>query len=80
MQRELYAQVENKNLESTQRQILHKMLHRMTLVKWSLFFMGLSFVSDLRTLSVVLNQGERITILFLNTTLALMVMACALSA
>ena len=52
----------------------------MTLVKWSLFFMGLSFVSDLRALSVVLNQGERITILFLNTTVALMVMACALSA
>jgi hypothetical protein len=44
LQRELYAQVENKNLEPTQRQILnkvlYKMLHRMTLVKWSLFFWG----------------------------------------
>ena len=54
------------------------MLHRMTLVKWSLFFMGLSFVSDLRTLSVVLNQGERITILFLNTTVGLMVVGLCL--
>ena len=78
LQRELYAQFENKNLESTQRQILHKMLHRMTLVKWSLFFMGLSFVLDLRNLSVVLNQGERITILFLNTTVGLMVVGLCL--
>ena len=78
LQRELYAQFENKNLESTQQQILHKMLHRMTLVKWSLFFMGLSFVLDLRNLSVVLNQGERITILFLNTTVGLMVVGLCL--
>ena len=82
LQLELYAQVENKNLESIQRQILnkvlHNMLHRMTLVKWSLFFMGLSFVSDLRTLSVVLDQGERITILFLNTTVGLMVVGLCL--
>ena len=50
----------------------------MTLVKCSLFFMGLSFVLDLKTLSVVLNQGERITILFLNTTIGLMVVGLCL--
>ena len=54
------------------------MLHRMTLVKCSHFFMGLSFVLDLKTLSVVLNQGERITILFLNTTIGLMVVGLCL--
>ena len=45
----------------------------MTLVKYSLFFLGLSFVVNLTTLFVVLNQGERIAILFMNTTIGLMV-------
>ena len=40
--------------------------------------MGLSFVLDLKTLSVVLNHGERITILFLNTTIGLMVVGLCL--
>ena len=77
LMRELYAQLENKNLKSAQRQILneelHIMVHRMTLVKYSLFFLGLSFVVNLTTLFVVLNQGERIAILFMNTTIGLMV-------
>ena len=53
LMRELYAQLENKNLKSTQRQSLneelHIMVHRMTLVKYSLLFLGISFVVNLTT-------------------------------
>ena len=76
LMRELHAQLENKGLKPTQREILCEeldiMVQRMSLVKYSLFFLGLSFVANLATLFVVLNQGQRISILSMNTTIALM--------
>ena len=77
--RELHAQRDKKLLKAKQKQVLCDeldiMARRMILVKYSLFFCGLSFVANLATLSIVLNQGERIAILFMNITIALMVVA-----
>jgi len=48
------------------------MARRMNLVKYSLFFLGLSFVLNTSTLFAFINQGERIAIFCMNTTIALM--------
>ena len=53
----------------------HELARRMSLVKYSLFFLGLSFVANLVALLVVLNQGERFSIVYMNTTIVLMVAA-----
>ena len=49
LMRELHAQLDNKDLKPTQREILCEeldiMVQRMGLVKYSLFFLGLSFVT-----------------------------------
>ena len=67
LMRELHAQLDNKGLQPTQREVLCEELNilvqRMSLVKYSLFFLGLSFVANLATLFVVLNQGQRISCL-----------------
>ena len=74
--RELHAQLEKKLLKAAQKQVLHDelviMARRMNLVKYSLFFLGLSFVFNTSTLFAFINQSERIAILFMNTTIALM--------
>ena len=44
----------------------------MNLVKYSLFFLGLSFVFNTSTLFVFINQSERIAVFCMNTTIALM--------
>ena len=79
LMRELYAQLDKNGLKTKQRKVLCDelsiMVRRMRLVKCSLFFLGLSFVANLVTLLVVLNQGEHISIFFINTTIALMVTA-----
>lgn len=54
------------------------MARSMNLVKLSLFFLGLSFVANLATLLFVLNQGERIAIASMNTTIALTLIALCL--
>ena len=77
--REIDAQLEKKGLEAKQRKGLSGeldiMARRMSLVKYSLFFLGLSFVANLVALLVVLNQGERFSIVYMNTTIVLMVAA-----
>ena len=49
LMRELHAQLDKKLLKAAQRQVLHDQLvimaRRMNLVKYSLFFLGLSFLS-----------------------------------
>jgi len=79
LMRELHAQLDKNGLKTKQRKVLCDelsiMVRRMRLVKCSLFFLGLSFVANLVTLLVVLNQGEHISIFFINTTIALMVTA-----
>ena len=77
--RELHAQLDKNGLKTKQRKVLCDelsiMAQRMRLVKGSLFFLGLSFVANLVTLLVVLNQGEHFSIFFMNTTIVLMVAA-----
>ena len=41
-------------------------------MKYSLFFLGLSFVANLATLCIALSQGERFVIVCMNITIALM--------
>ena len=76
LMRELHAQLNKKLLKAAQKQVLHDelviMARRMNLVKYSLFFLGLSFVFNTSTLFAFINQSERIAIFFLNTTIALM--------
>ena len=82
LMRELHAQLDKKFLKTTQKKILCDeldiMARRMNLVKFSLFFLGLSFVANLATLLFVLNQGERIAIVSMNTTIALTLIALCL--
>ena len=77
LMRELHAQLDKKLVEGKQKQVvrdeLEIMTRRMILVKYSLFFLGLSFVANLATFFIVLNQGGRIAILFMNITIVLMV-------
>ena len=72
LMREIHAQLDKKGLETKQRKVLSGeldiMARRMSLVKYSLFFLGLSFVANLVALLVVLNQGERFSIVYMNTT------------
>ena len=79
LMRELHAQLAKKFLNTTQKKILCDeldiMARRMNLVKFSLFFLGLSFVANLATLLFILNQGERIAIASMNTTIALTLIA-----
>ena len=79
LMREIHAQLDKKGLETKQRKVLSGeldiMARRMSLVKYSLFFLGLSFVANLVALLVVLNQGERFSIVYMNTTIVLMVAA-----
>ena len=74
--RELYAQLDQKLLKAEQKTMLCDelaiMARRMSFVKYSLFFLGLSFVANTATLFALLNQGERSAIFFMNTTIALM--------
>jgi hypothetical protein len=76
LMRELHAQLDKKLLKTAQKQVLHDelviMARRMNLVKYSLFFLGLSFVLNTSTLFAFINQGERIAIFCMNTTIALM--------
>ena len=82
LMRELHAQLAKKFLNTTQKKILCDeldiMARRMNLVKFSLFFLGLSFVANLATLLFILNQGERIAIASMNTTIALTLIALCL--
>ena len=75
LMRELHAQLDKKILKATQKKVLCNeldiMARRMNLVKYSLFFLGLSFVANLATLFIALNQGERFAILFMNITITL---------
>ena len=76
LMRELHTQLDKKELRATQKKVLCDELDimacRINLVKYSLFFLGLSFVANLTTLFIVLNKGERIAIFCMNTTIALM--------
>jgi len=82
LMRELHAQLDRKCLKATQKRVLCDeldiMTHRMNLVKYSLFFLGLSFVANLATLFIALNQGERFAILSMNTTMMLMLIGLCL--
>ena len=79
LMREIHAQLDKKGLETKQRKVLSGeldiMARRMSLVKYSLFFLGLSFVANLVALLVVLNQGERFSIVYMNITIVVMVAA-----
>ena len=76
LMRELHAQLDKKLLKAEQKQVLYDELvimdRRMNLVKYSLFFLGLSFVFNTSTLFAFINQSERVVIFFMNTTIALM--------
>ena len=76
LMRALHAQFDKKILKVEQKQVLcdvlSRMARRMNLVKYSLFFLGLSFVANTSTLFAGLNQGERLAIFFMNTTIVLM--------
>ena len=76
LMRELHDQLDKKLVKPTQKQVLCSeltiMARRMNLVKYSLFFLGLSFVANTATLFALINQGERSAIFFMNTTIALM--------
>lgn len=76
LMRELHAQLDKKLLKTAQKQVLHDelviMARRMNFVKYSLFFLGLSFVFNTSTLFAFINQSERIAIFCMNTTIALM--------
>ena len=76
LMRELHAQLDKKLLKAAQKQVLCDelaiMARRLSLVKYSLFFLGLSFVVNTATLFALLNQGERISIFFMNATIALL--------
>ena len=76
LMRELHAQLDKKLVKPTQKQVLCSeltiMARRMNLVKYSLFFLGLSFVANTATLFALINQVERSAIFFMNTTIALM--------
>ena len=82
LMRALHAQLDRKFLEAPQKKVLcdelHIMAQRMNLVKYSLFFLGLSFVANLATLFIALNQGERFAILPMNTTITLMLIGLCL--
>ena len=54
------------------------MTRRMNLVKYSLFFLGLSFVANLATLLFVLNHDDSIAIASMNTTIVLTLIALCL--
>ena len=75
LMRQLHAQLDKKLLK-TQKRVLYDELvimdRRMNLVKYSLFFLGLSFVFNTSTLFAFINQSERIAIFCMNTTIALM--------
>ena len=79
LMRDLHAHLDKDGLNTKQQKVLCDeldiMARRMSLVKYSLFFLGLSFVTNLLTLFFVLNQGVRISMFFLNTTIVLMVAA-----
>ena len=79
LMRELHAQLNKKLLKAAQKQVLHDelviMARRMNLVKYSLFFLGLSFVFNTSTLFAFINQSERIAIFCMNTTIALALIA-----
>ena len=72
----LHDQLDKKILKVEQKQVLCDelsiMARRMNLVKYSLFFLGLSFVFNTSTLFALINQSERVVIFFMNTTIALM--------
>ena len=76
LMRELHAQRGKKLLKAAQKQVLHDELvimdRRMNLVKYSLFFLGLSFVFNTSTLFAFINQSERVAVFCMNTTIALM--------
>ena len=73
---ELRAQLDKKLLKAPQKQVLHDQLlimaRRMNLIKYSLFFLGLSFVFNTSTLFALINQSERVVIFCMNATIALM--------
>ena len=73
--RELHGQLDKKLLKAAQKQVLCDELittdRRMILVKYSLFFLGLSFVFNTSTLFAFMNQRERIAIFCMNTTITL---------
>ena len=76
LMRKLHAQLDKKSLRAAQKEVLYDelaiMARRMNLVKYSLFFLGLSFVANTGTLFAFLNQGERVAMFCVNTTIALM--------
>ena len=79
--RDLHAQLDKKFLKTTQKILcdeLDIMARRMNLVKFYMFFSGLSFVANLATLLFVLNHGERIAIASMNTKIALTLIALCL--
>ena len=70
LMRELHAQLDKKISKAAQKQVLYDELvimdRRMNLVKYSLFFLGLSFVFNTSTLFAFINQSERIAIFCMN--------------
>ncbi len=76
LMRALHAQLDKKLLKAARKQVLCEELvilaRRMNLVKYSLFFMGLSFVANTSTLLAFVNRAEGIAIFCMNTTIALM--------
>ena len=76
LMRELHAQQDKKLLKAAQKQVLYDELvimdRRMDLVKYSLFFLGLSFVFNTSTLFAFINQSESVAEFCMNTTITLM--------
>lgn len=77
LMRTISAQLEKCDANDAQKHLLAKelsvMISRMTLVKFSLFFAGLSFLFNLLTLYILLNDLSSVSALLLQVTIALMV-------
>ena len=84
LMRELHVQPDKKLLKAALKQVLYDKLAfngpENEPCKISLFFLGLSFVVNMTTLFAFLNQGERIAIFCMNTTIALVLIGLCFSA
>lgn len=77
LMRAISAQLKKQDTNDEQKQLLAQelsvMISRMRLVKFSLFFAGLSFVSNLITLYILLNGESELPFLCIKVTIALLV-------
>ena len=77
LMRAISAQLKKQNANDEQKHLLAQelsvMISRMRLVKFSLFFAGLSFVSNLITLYILLNGDSEFPFLCIKMTIALLV-------